>query len=58
VAKGVQVVGVFPAISHPPISYPIGIIARSKNPAADSFRAFLLSNAAVQIFRKYGFRRP
>jgi molybdate transport system substrate-binding protein len=55
VAKGLSVVDVFPAISHPPISYPIGIIAKSKNPAAISFRAFLLSSAGSAIFQKYGF---
>ena len=53
--RRVQVVGVFPAISHPPISYPIGILARSRNPAAASFRTFLLSSAGKTIFRKYGF---
>jgi molybdate transport system substrate-binding protein len=55
VAKGVSVVGTFPAISHPSISYPIGIIASSKNPAAVTFRAFLLSSAGSAIFHKYGF---
>ena len=54
-ARGVSVAGIFPATSHPPISYPIGIIATSKNPAATRFRAFLLSSAGSAIFRKYGF---
>lgn len=54
-AKGVKVVGAFPAISHPSISYPIGIIAKSKNPAAVSFRTFLLSSAGSAIFQRYGF---
>lgn len=55
VAKDVRQVGVFPEITHPPITYPIGILARSRNPGAVSFRAFLLSSAGTAIFTKYGF---
>lgn len=54
-AKGVTVVGVFPAISHPPITYPVAVLARSKNPAAERFRAFLLSEPGKAIFARYGF---
>jgi molybdate transport system substrate-binding protein len=53
--RDVKIVGIFPAASHPPISYPIGILASSNNPSAVSFRAFLLSRAGAAIFHKYGF---
>jgi molybdate transport system substrate-binding protein len=55
VAKGVDIVGTFPEITHPPITYPLAILTTSKNPEAASFRAFLLSSAGKAIFTKYGF---
>lgn len=54
-SKDVVVAGLFPESSHPPITYPLAILASSRNPEAVSFRAFLLSNAGKAIFRKYGF---
>lgn len=51
----VRVVGVFPAASHSPISYPLARLARSTNPEADGFRRFLLSPAGRAIFRRFGF---
>lgn len=54
-SKDVTVAGVFPANSHPPITYPIAIVASSQNPEAASFRTFLLSSKGKAIFRKYGF---
>ena len=54
-AKGVTVVGVFPGTSHPPITYPLAVLAGSTNPAAGPFRAFLLSSAGRAIFARYGF---
>lgn len=54
-SKDVVVAGIFPESSHPPITYPLAILASSRNPEAVSFRAFLLSSAGKAIFRKYGF---
>lgn len=54
-AKSVVAAGTFPAISHPPITYPIAILASSRNPEAANFRAFLLSSTGAAIFQKYGF---
>ena len=54
-AKGVVVVGTFPAISHPPITYPLAVLAGSKNLVTERFRAFLLSRAGKAIFTRYGF---
>jgi molybdate transport system substrate-binding protein len=54
-ARKVQVVGSFPADSHPPISYPVAIVAGRDGPAAQAFRAFLLSAPAKAIYRRFGF---
>lgn len=55
VAQDVAIAGVFPESSHPPITYPVAILAGSQNREAISFRAFLLSSAGKAIFHKYGF---
>lgn len=52
---GVRVVGVFPAGSHAPISYPLAMLTASRNLEADGFRRFLLSEEGKAIFRNYGF---
>ena len=51
----VKVVGVFPQTSHAPISYPVALLASSKNPEAESFRRFLISNEGKALFRRFGF---
>jgi molybdate transport system substrate-binding protein len=51
----IDVAGTFPAGSHPPISYPVAIVARNDGPEARAFRAFLLGDAAKAVYRKYGF---
>ncbi len=55
-SRRVRVVGMFPADSHPPITYPIALLRRSTNPEAEGFRRFLLSAPGRAIFRGYGFR--
>lgn len=55
VAKGVQTVGVFPASSHKPITYPIATLTASSSPDAEPFRRFLLSRQGKVIFARYGF---
>lgn len=55
---GVVVVGTFPASSHPPIVYPMAVLARSANPGAMPFAAFLRSGAGRAIFARYGFGQP
>ncbi|NIJ18070.1 molybdate ABC transporter substrate-binding protein [Sphingobium vermicomposti] len=54
-APAVRIAGVFPAGSHPPITYPLAMLARSTHPDADGFRRFLLSGRGKAIFRRYGF---
>jgi molybdate transport system substrate-binding protein len=53
--KGVRIVGVFPARSHAPISYPIARLTASTHRDAEGFRRFLISAEGKAIFRRYGF---
>ena len=54
-SKGVRVVGVFPASSHPPISYPIAVLTAATSLDAEPFRRFLISREGKAIFARYGF---
>lgn len=51
----VRVAGVFPENSHPPIVYPMAIVAGRDSPAARSFLAFLAGPEAKTIFQSHGF---
>jgi molybdate transport system substrate-binding protein len=54
----VDIVGTFPASSHPPIIYPLAVTAHSTNPAAESYIAFLQSPAVFAgTFGREGFER-
>jgi molybdate transport system substrate-binding protein len=55
VDKGVEIIGTFPADSHPAIIYPIARTATSKAADAQAFLDFVKSPAAFEVFRKYGF---
>jgi len=57
-SRRVRVVGTFPAASHPPIRYPVALLAASRHPDAAAFRAFLLSRQARAIFARHGFSAP
>ncbi|MBS0385849.1 MAG: molybdate ABC transporter substrate-binding protein [Proteobacteria bacterium] len=50
----VQIVDVFPQISHPRISYPIAV-TRNGNGEGRAFAAFLRSDAARRVFHDLGF---
>ena len=52
---GVKIVGTFPEDSHPPIIYPVALIASSTNPDAAAFLDYLHSDAAKAAFEKQGF---
>ncbi|MGZ5803567.1 MAG: molybdate ABC transporter substrate-binding protein, partial [Xanthobacteraceae bacterium] len=54
VEPGEKIVGTFPADSHPPIIYPVAATTSSK-PDAINYLAFLRSQAAKDVFEKYGF---
>ena len=51
----VKVVGTFPQESHPPVIYPVAVIAASKNAGATAFVAYLQSAKAQAIFKDQGF---
>ena len=51
----VRIAGVFPAASHPPITYPVARLTRSRNPEGEAFRRFLVSAPGKAIFVRYGF---
>ena len=55
VEPGVKIVGTFPAVSHPPIIYPVAATVTAK-PETSEYLAFLRSMAAKNIFEKYGFK--
>lgn len=57
VEKRMRIVDFFPADSHPPIVYPIAVIAQAR-PAARQFVEFLQSAAAQEAFKKFGFQEP
>jgi len=53
--KGAKIVDTFPGDTHPPIVYPIAIIATSKSPAAKALLDYLRSDAARAAWERYGF---
>lgn len=53
--RGVRVIGVFPASTHAPITYPVAVLAKARHPQAEAFRRYLISGEAKAIFRRYGF---
>jgi molybdate transport system substrate-binding protein len=57
-SRGVRVVSMFPASSHPPIHYPLALLKASRNGDAAGFRAFLLSRQGRVIFARHGFSAP
>jgi molybdate transport system substrate-binding protein len=52
--KGVRIVDVFPAETHPPITYPLALTIGAKG-GASQFAAYLRSAAADRVFTRYGF---
>lgn len=53
--EGVAVVGTFPADTHPPIIYPVALVAPSPTKAAADYLTFLKSAPAAEFFRSQGF---
>ena len=52
---GVDIVLTFPDDSHPPIRYPVAILAKSTNPDAAVFLDMLKSSAATALFKRFGY---
>ena len=55
VEPAVRIVALFPESSHPPIVYPVALVAASHNPQGAAFLRFVEGSKAAAIFRKYGF---
>lgn len=51
----IEIAGVFPENTHPPIIYPVALTTASNNPRATKFLAFIESPAARPAFEKQGF---
>jgi molybdate transport system substrate-binding protein len=51
----VRVVGVFPADSHAPITYPVALLKASADPQAEAFRRFLIGREGRAILARRGF---
>jgi molybdate transport system substrate-binding protein len=52
---GVRVVDTFPEHTHPPIIYPLAVMADSEHPAAAELVEFLHSATAAPVFERFGF---
>lgn len=55
---GVRIVATFPPDTHPPIIYPIALVATSTNPAAADYLRYLTSPAARPFLDAQGFTLP
>jgi molybdate transport system substrate-binding protein len=51
----VRVIDTFPEATHPPIVYPVAVLAAARSVKAGSFVAFLLSPPGQAVFAAYGF---
>jgi len=52
---GVDIVATFSDDSHPPIRYPVAILAKSVNPDAVRFLDYLKSPPAIETFKRFGY---
>ncbi len=53
--SNVRTVDVFPADTHPRIVYPVALTASADGPEAKAFLAYILSDKAAVVFKRYGF---
>ncbi len=58
ISPRVRIAGRFPAGSHPPIVYPLALIAGPASDLARPFYDYLLSAEAAAVFRAHGFLVP
>jgi len=58
VAPKVRIAGTFPSRSHPPITYPVAVIAGPEEARARAFLAFLGSPESRTIMKRHGFGDP
>ena len=55
ISTKVDIVHFFPSDSHPPITYPVALVADRETPTVRDFLTFLRSPEACEIYRRYGF---
>lgn len=55
ISDKVRVVAAFPTDSHKPVAYPLALVAGRDTVAAKGFYEYLRSEAAAEVFKKYGF---
>lgn len=55
ISRKVRVVATFPEDSHPPIRYPAAIVAGHGRAEVKRFFDFLVSDKALDVYRRYGF---
>lgn len=55
ISRKVRIVGEFPEASHPPVRYPVALVAGQDGAAARTFLTFLRSAEARAIFQRHGF---
>ena len=55
ITDGVRVAGIFPESSHPPITYPVAIVAGRETVAVRAFHDFLFADPARAVFAAHGF---
>ncbi|HEF8783897.1 molybdate ABC transporter substrate-binding protein [Providencia alcalifaciens] len=54
-SQKVKVVGIFPADTHKPVEYPMGIVKDQDNKATRDYYEYLKTPAASEVFKRYGF---
>lgn len=55
ISKKVRVAGVFPENSHPPVTYPIALLAGHSDADARALIAFFTGPDAARVYKKHGF---
>jgi molybdate transport system substrate-binding protein len=55
---GVDIVATFPDDSHPPIRYPVALLAKSANTDAGRFLDYLIGPVAMEVFNRLGYVTP
>lgn len=54
-SQKVKVVGIFPADTHKPVEYPMGIVKHQDNKATRDYYEYLKTPVASEVFKRYGF---
>ena len=53
--KGIRILATLPEASHPPIVYPLAVLANSTHETVSNYLQYLLSPKAAPFFQKRGF---